>query len=327
MTPCAGLDLAGIDAAEGDGADEGVVHDLEGEHGEGILIRRMTNGLFLGLEVDALDLAAIDRRRQVVDDGVEQGLHALVLEGRAAEHGMEGAALNRGADQTAQRLGVGLGAFEIGLHRHVVHLDGGFDQLVAVFGSLVGEIGRDLLLFEGGAQRLAVPDDRLHLDQVDHADEVELGPDRDLQADRLAGDAVDDVLDAAIEIGADLVHLVDEDDARHVVLVGLAPDGLGLRLDALVAVEHADGAVEHAQRTLDFDGEVDVAGGVDDVQAMLAPQAGGGGGGDRDATLLLLLHPVHGGGAIMDFADLVRLAGVDTGCARSSSSCRHRCGP
>ena len=84
----------------------------------------------------------------------------------------------------------------------------------------------------------------------------------------LAADAVDDVVDAVEEVGADLVHLVDEHDARNVVLVGLAPDGLGLRLDALVAVEHADGAVEHAQRTLDFDGEVDVAGRVDDVEAL-----------------------------------------------------------
>ena len=54
-----------------------------------------------------------------------------------------------------------------------------------------------------------------------------------------AAEAVYDLLDAAVEVGADLVHLVDEHDARHVVLVGLAPDGLGLRLDALVAVEHA----------------------------------------------------------------------------------------
>jgi hypothetical protein len=64
-----------------------------------------------------------------------------------------------------------------------------------------------------------------------------------------------------------LVHLVDEADARNVVLVGLTPDGLGLRLDAGDAVEHGDRAVEHAQRALDLDGEVDVAGRVDDVDA------------------------------------------------------------
>ena len=49
-----------------------------------------------------------------------------------------------------------------------------------------------------------------------------------------------------VEVGADLVHLVDEADARHVVLVGLAPDLLGLRLHAFLAVEDGDGAVEHA---------------------------------------------------------------------------------
>ena len=68
-----------------------------------------------------------------------------------------------------------------------------------------------------------------------------------------------DHVDAAVELRADAVELVDEADARDVVPVGLAPDGLGLRLDAGDAVEHGDGAVEHAQRALDLDGEVDVA--------------------------------------------------------------------
>ena len=62
----------------------------------------------------------------------------------------------------------------------------------------------------------------------------------------------------------------------HVVLVGLAPDGLGLGLDAGDRVEHRDRAVEHAQRALDLDGEVDVAGRVDDVDPAVAPLAGGG---------------------------------------------------
>ncbi len=62
-----------------------------------------------------------------------------------------------------------------------------------------------------------------------------------------------------VEVGAQLVHLVDEADARHVVLVGLAPHLLGLRLDTLLAVEDGNGAVEHAQRALHLDGEVDVA--------------------------------------------------------------------
>src|SRR3712207_7976867 len=53
------------------------------------------------------------------------------------------------------------------------------------------------------------------------------------------------------EVGPDAVHLVDVGDPRDAVLVGLAPDRLGLRLDAGDRVEQRDRAVEHAQRALD----------------------------------------------------------------------------
>ena len=96
----------------------------------------------------------------------------------------------------------------------------------------------------------------------------------------------------------------------HVVAVGLPPDGLGLRLDPGDAVEHRDRAVEHAQRALHLDGEVDVPGRVDDVDGVVVPLAGRRGGGDGDAALLLLLHPVHRRGALVDLTDLVVDAGV-----------------
>ena len=95
-----------------------------------------------------------------------------------------------------------------------------------------------------------------------------------------------------------------------VVLVGLAPDRLGLGLHAGHRVEHRDRAVEHAQRALHLGREVHVARGVDDVDAVVLPEAGGRGGGDGDPPLLLLLHPVHGGGAFVHFADLVVDPGV-----------------
>src|SRR5207244_11262713 len=64
-------------------------------------------------------------------------------------------------------------------------------------------------------------------------------------------------------VGADHVHLVNEDEPRHLVLVGLAPDRLRLGLDALLGVEDDDAAVEDAERALHFRGEVHVAGRVD----------------------------------------------------------------
>ncbi len=74
----------------------------------------------------------------------------------------------------------------------------------------------------------------------------------------------------AERVRAGAVELVDERDARHLVAAHLAIDRVRLRLHAGDAAQHHDGAVEHAQRALDLDREVDVSGGVDDVDVVLS---------------------------------------------------------
>ncbi len=72
-------------------------------------------------------------------------------------------------------------------------------------------------------------------------------------------------LHGVLEIGADAVHLVDEREPRYVIPVGLPPDRLRLRLDAADAAEYRDETVEDPEAPLDFDREIDVPRGVDDV--------------------------------------------------------------
>ena len=126
-----------------------------------------------------------------------------------------------------------------------------------------------------------------------------------------------DHVEYVIEVSAHDVHLVDVDHAGDLVVVGLAPHGLRLGLNAALGAHNGHRAVQHAQRALHLHGEVHVARGVDDVDAGLGelvlgplPIAGGSRGSDGDAALLLLSHPVHGGGAVMGLTDLVVDAGV-----------------
>ena len=172
------------------------------------------------------------------------------------------------------------------------------------------EVLRDLDDVDLAAEVVAV-EDGLHLDEIDDALEGVLHPDRDLDRHGSGTEAVDDHLDAAPEVGAGSVELVDEADSRHGVAIRLAPDRLGLRLDTGHTVEDHDRAVEDAEAPLDLDREVHVPGRIDDVDTVVVPVAGRCRGSDRDAALLLLGHPVHGGRALMDLAELVDLLGIE----------------
>ena len=122
--------------------------------------------------------------------------------------------------------------------------------------------------------------------------------------------AVHNHVDTAVKIGADPVHLVDETHPRHAVFIGLTPNGFRLRLHASDRVKHRDRAIEHAQGPFHLDGEIHVARRVDDVDPIVAPEGRGRRRSDGDAALLLLLHPVHGGVAIVDLTNLIGLTGV-----------------
>ena len=135
----AGLDRARVDAHEGQGADELVGHDLEGEAREGLVVAGVAGQRHLGLVgVGAVDGREVERRGEVGDDGVEQGLHALVLERGPAEHGDEAPRQRPLADQRLERCLVRRVelALEVLLHRGVVALDRGLDEHLAVLRSL-----------------------------------------------------------------------------------------------------------------------------------------------------------------------------------------------
>ncbi len=217
-------------------------------------------------------------------------------------------------------------AVHIEVHQLVVGLRERLDQLLAILVEHLLVVCGDVDRLELGPESLVLEVVRLPLDQVDDALERLGGTPRDLHRGGLGGELRDHHLDALLEVRPDAVHLVDERDARHAVAVGLAPDGLRLRLHARDGVEDRDGAVQDAERALHLGREVDVSRRVDDVDPVVLPHAGRRGRRDRDAALLLLDHPVHRRGAVVDLAELVvdarvvedalgsrRLARVDVG--------------
>jgi hypothetical protein len=304
------LERARVHPEVGQLAHVRVGHDLEGERGERLVVGRLALELLVALHADAGHRRQVEGARQVLDDGVEQRLDALVLERRAVEDRHDLVRHRAGAHGAPHVVDGDLLVADVLLEDRLVerrqHVEEGLAVLLGLVLQLVGDLA-DLPL---GAELLVEPDQRLHGDEVDDALVVALGADRQLEDGHVGTEPVLDGVERGEEVGTQPVHLVDEAHARHAVLVRLLPDRLGLGLDAGHAVEDRHGAVEDAQGPLDLDREVDVAGRVEDVDLVVAPVAGGGGRRDRDAALLLLDHPVHRGGTLVDLTDLVGLAGV-----------------
>ena len=158
---------------------------------------------------------------------------------------------------------------------------------------------------------LARPHISLHLQQVNHAVEIVLNADWELHNEWLGTQTIDNGLHGVVEVCTQLVHLVHEADTRNVVLRSLPPDLLGLRLNALLAVENSYGAVQNTQGTLNLNGEVHVAWRVNDVDLVAIPETGNSCGGNGDTALFFLLHPVGGRTTVVSFTNLAVNTGIE----------------
>ena len=99
-------------------------------------------------------------------------------------------------------------------------------------------------------------------------------------------------------MGGGQVDLVDNRDDLEVRLQGQVKVSQGLSLDALGGVDDQQGAFAGVQGAADLVAEVDVTGGVDQVQLVGASVLGGvvhahGGGLDGDALLAFQVHAIE----------------------------------
>src|SRR5579862_579155 len=101
----------------------------------------------------------------------------------------------------------------------------------------------DWKFLELRAESLFQPNDNFFFEEVDDADEIVFATEGKLEGNGVGAEALANSADDVVEVRAHAVHLVNETNARDTILVGLPPDGFGLRLDAGDGVKNADCAV------------------------------------------------------------------------------------
>ena len=116
---------------------------------------------------------------------------------------------------------------------------------IPIFLGHFDQVFRDFDVVEFRAQCFVAPDARFHRDQIDDTLECFSRAHRNLHRHGTGVQTVDNRFNGMEEVGAHAVHLIDEANARHFVLVGLTPDSLGLRLHASDSVKHGYRAIEN----------------------------------------------------------------------------------
>ena len=187
-------------------------------------------------------------------------------------------------------------AVQVALEQLVVGDHDAFDEvvvhLVLTLLHLVGDLA--YLALAG------VVDVRLVGEQVGDSVERCLLADGQLERGDACAEPIPELFERAVERGAFLVELVDEDHAGDAQLPGESPDPLGADLDSVDGVHHEHGEIDHAQGGVDVANEVGVARRVDEVDLVALPLERGVGQGERHPALGLLGVEVEHGVAIFD---------------------------
>ena len=313
-----------VSTDEGQTTYEGVGSDLERQSAERISSRSITNCLITGRGVSTNNSGYINGRRQVSDDAIEQQLYTFIFKRRTAEHGDE---LHRAGSftdclhklLTGNRVGIG----EEFLHQSLVLGSNLLDKFVTPLLCLGLHLGGNLFELEVIAYSLViVVDDSVHVDKVYKTNEFVLRTDRQYKGKGISTQTLFNLCANVHEVCTGTVHFVNVTDTGHIVFVGLTPYGLTLGLYATYCTEGCNSTVQHTQRTLNLNGEVNVSGGVDKVDlvlfAFVVPEGGSSSRSDGDTTLLLLNHPVHGSRTVVSFTDFVSLTCVEQNSLRGS---------
>ena len=123
---------------------------------------------------------------------------------------------------------------EVHVHQLLVRLGGALEHLLAPVSAVGLQVGRDrlvreLLPWDASSEKIAFISIRSTMPL--NFSSAPIG----MRIGKVGLQPIDHHLAHVEEVGADAVHLVDECESRHLVLVGLAPDRLGLRLNAATA--------------------------------------------------------------------------------------------
>lgn len=218
--------------------------------------------LELLLVAGELDIQLLDQGVDLLLLGVGDGVEDL-------EDGVQDE-LVEGTLQGLALVGLGLGPL-LGLGVEEVVTPQTLHHLVTVNTELLGVLGRELADSEGPAVKTGTESNGtlvgVDLDITESL--VEVGGDDDVDGLDGTSEGLVEVLLGDLELEQSTVDLVDDTDGLDTLTQGLTQDSLGLDTDTGDTVDDDQGTIGDTEGSSDLGGEVNVSGGVDQVDQEL----------------------------------------------------------
>jgi hypothetical protein len=195
-------------------------------------------------------------------------------------------------------------ALEEDLHQRVVAFGNHLDQFRVVFPRLLNEVGGNVAGRRLARGVLRVPVG-LHGDEVDDTLEAGFAPQGDLDRHRAAVEPLEDRLHRPLERRVLSIELVDDEDARDLVLLAILEDPLRDDLDAGNRLDDEERRVGNRKPGLRICDEGGVTRGVDEIDLRAAPFQVRQRGLQRDLSVDFLVVEVGGRRAVVNATQAV----------------------
>ena len=296
--------------------NEGVGHDLECQCCKRSLRICRTFILFTGLRVGTLNCRYIAWSRKVINNCVQKFLNTLILVSGANKYWVDLAVDYAFTDSCLKFFNGNFFFHENFFHQIIVAVSCCFEKFLMIDFSIFLKFSWDFIhrLWIGHTLIVCLEVPCGHGNQVNNAPEVVLSTHRKLSSNCFCVKTITHGLNCMEEVCTYAVILVDERNTRNAITFCLTPNGFRLRLYTSNSVKNSNGTVKNAKGAFYLSGKVNVAGCVDNLEAIffaiLLPEAGGSCSGNGYAALLFLNHPVHRSCTVMNLTNFVGLTGV-----------------
>lgn len=131
------------------------------------------------------------------------------------------------------------------------------------------------------------------MDDIDKSSHSVISSDGNLNCGTDESQFLSDGLDCHPGIGSHAIKLIDKDDSRNAVPDHLFVDSDSLWLYSAHTAHKQHGTIQHSEGPFHFDGKINVARSIDEIDMMIFPHQMSGSWLNGNTFFFLQLHEVH----------------------------------